>query len=512
MSHDPEKFHFDFSSRSSGILLHLTSLSGRDGSGDLGPQAHKFSKVLEQAGQSWWQMLPVGPPGNSPSFSPYDSCSGFAGSPYVISLTFLEQDGLLKPEEVKHNKQYPGSRINFNEVHKYRDMKLRLAYGCFMRLEGTKGKDFKHFCYHNEYWLEDFALFMALKNESCGKSWTGWEENIRLRKPDALEAARQRLTDEICYHKFLQFKFETQWTDFVKQSHSHGIGLIGDLPIFVAQDSADVWSHQELFRLDSSGNPLSVSGYPPDRFNSKGQYWGHPQYQWTAHQLSNYDWWVLRFKRLYSLFDAIRIDHFLGFSRTWSIPARSKGGAKGRWVKSPGKELFSAVTGKLGPLQMIAEDLGRVTQADIDLRDAFGLLPMRIFQFGFGTEKDSSDHLPHNYSSNTAAYTGNHDNNTIMGWFMNLSQAQKRMVLEYTGGKSSNLNWDSMRTLQCSHANLVIFPLQDILALDTRSRMNVPGTIKGNWNWRISSPVPPSTIKKLRRQTRLYGRIRSQEL
>lgn len=512
MRKDPEKFHFEFSPRSSGILLHLTSLPGKYGSGDLGPEAHQFCDVLEKAGQSWWQMLPVGPPGAAPSFSPYDSCSGFAGNPYFISLKFLEQEGLLKADEVKNTKESSGTRVNFTEVHKYRDKRLRLAFQRFSGREGTKGQDFKLFCRRNAYWLEDFSLFMALKNESGGNTWTSWPEDMRLRRPDALDAARRRLTDEISFHRFLQFKFETQWSALSEKSHQGGVGLIGDLPIFVGHESADVWSHQELFHLDDNGLPERVSGYPPDRFNSGGQRWGHPQYQWSAHQLSNFNWWVQRFTRLYSLFDAIRIDHFLGFNRTWSIPARSKGAAKGRWVKSPGRELFLSVTKQLGPRPMIAEDLGRVTPADILLRDEFGMLPMRIFQFGFGTEKDSADHLPHNYGSITAAYTGNHDNNTIRGWFLNLPKVQKRKVIEYTGGHPSTFNWDSMRSLQSSPASLVIFPVQDILGLDTRARMNVPGTTKGNWNWRLDSAIPLPVIKKLRRQTELFGRIRSHQL
>jgi 4-alpha-glucanotransferase len=505
------KHHFDFSSRTSGILLHLTSLPGKHGAGDLGPEAHRFCELMEKAGQSWWQMLPVGPPGNGPGFSPYDSCSGFAGNPYLISISLLAKDGLLSADDIIPEKVYSGSRVSFSEVHRYKDKKLRQAFKNFIELDGRKGKKFKDFCNLNGEWLDDFALFMALKNESGGKPWTLWQDDLRTRRPEALKKASLRLADEIVYQSFLQFKFESQWRDFRTKSHQHGIGLIGDVPIFVGHNSADVWSHQELFQLDAEGEPLRVSGYPPDRFSTDGQRWGHPQYQWSAHQLNDFNWWVLRFARLFSLFDAIRIDHFLGFNRTWSIPASSRGAKKGRWVKSPGRELFLSVTKKLGPRPLIAEDLGRVTPADILLRDEFGMLPMRIFQFGFGTEKDSSDHLPHNYRSVTAAYTGNHDNNTIRGWFSNLPQAQKRTVMDYTGGQASTFNWDSMRTLQGSAASLVIFPLQDILNLDSGSRMNIPGTTKGNWSWRLDSAVPLSVIKKLRRQTELFGRIRPHE-
>ena len=327
---------FKFTGRSSGILLHLTSLPGKYGSGDLGPDAYEFVELLERAGQSWWQMLPVGPPGSAPAFSPYDSCSGFAGNPYFVSLSLLLQEGLLKSEDINRPAEFSGSRVNYPAVHKYRDKTLRLAFKNFKDLGDKQKHGFNRFCDKNAYWLEDFALFMALKISSGGKPWTVWDEDIRTRKPDALSSARKSLSDEIAYHRFIQFMFERQWHALSRKSHQHGIGLIGDLPIFVSHDSADVWSHQQLFQLDRSGQPLRVSGYPPDRFNAGGQRWGHPQYEWPKHQETGFSWWIQRFSRMYDLFDAIRIDHFLGFTRTWSIPFHSKGGGKGRWVKSPG--------------------------------------------------------------------------------------------------------------------------------------------------------------------------------
>jgi 4-alpha-glucanotransferase len=498
---------FNFSGRSSGILIHVTSLPGDHGSGDLGPEAYKFVELLEKAGQSWWQMLPVGPPGNAPAFSPYDSSSGFAGSPYFVSLEFLVQEGLLEPDEIKQPKKYLRSRVNFNEVHMYKEVRLRKAFNNFMGRGDRNNNDFKHFCNLNAYWLEDFALFMALRYDSGGKPWTKWQDDLRKRQPEALDSARHRLADEIGYHCFIQFKFNQQWRSLHKKAHRHGIGLIGDLPLFAAHDSADVWSHQELFQLDGSGRSKRVSGYPPDRYNSKGQSWGHPQYEWSVHQQNDFDWWVQRFKRLYDLFDAVRIDHFLGFTRTWSIPANSHDARHGRWVKSPGAKLFSVVEQNLGKRPMIAEDLGHVTSSDIRLRNRFGMLPMRIFQFGFGSEPDSSDHLPHNYTSECAAYTGTHDNNNITGWFRKLPQAQKKIVLSYTGGQPETINLDCMRTLQVSVSNLVVFPIQDLLGLSTRERMNVPGTIKGNWSWRLNSEIPESIVKHLHRLTMLTGRI-----
>jgi 4-alpha-glucanotransferase len=502
---------FNFSVRSSGILLHLTSLPGELGSGDLGPDAHKFIEVLEKAGQSWWQMLPVGPPGSAPAFSPYDSGSGFAGSPYFVSLSLLEQEGLLEPDEIKRKKEYSKSRVNLNEVHKYREERLRLAFNNFLGLQGKKERGFKHFCNHNSSWLDDFALFMALKYDSGGKPWTEWQADLRARQTEALLSARHRLADEIDYHRFIQFKFDQQWRSLREKSHHHGIGLIGDLPIFASHDSSDVWSHQELFQLDDAGRPKRLSGYPPDRFNSRGQSWGHPQYDWTVHQQNDFYWWVQRFRRLYDLFDAVRIDHFLGFTRTWSIPAKSRDARNGRWVKSPGAKLFNAVEQNLGKRPMIAEDLGHVTPADIRLRKRFGMLPMRIFQFGFSSEPDSADHLPHNYSFLTAAYTGNHDNNTIKGWFSKLPSSQKRLVEDYTCGEPATIHSDCMRSLQGSTASLVIIPLQDILGLGSEARMNIPGTVKGNWNWRLNIQIPSAIIKKLNQQSVLFGRYESKK-
>jgi 4-alpha-glucanotransferase len=501
--------YFDFSGRSSGILLHLTSLPGQHGSGDLGPDAHHFLEIMEKAGQSWWQMLPVGPPGIAPSVSPYDSTSVFAGSPWLVSLELLANEGLLTRAQIKPASGLSGSRLNFSEMMLYRNERLLRAFKTFRSRQGEKRAVFRDFQDRNANWLEDFTLFMALRHKYEGKPWTEWKEDLRKRQSEAMLAARQQLKEEIAFHRFIQFKFDQQWKALREDSHRRGIGLIGDIPIFVAHDSADVWSHQELFQLTGQGRPRKVSGYPPDRFSSLGQLWGHPLYEWSVHLKSDFKWWVDRFARLYELFDALRIDHFLGFTRTWSIPADFPDARKGRWVKSPGSVLFSEVERVLGKRPMIAEDLGHVTPADIKLRNRFGMLQMRIFQFGFGNEEDSACHLPHNYSLLCAAYTGNHDNDTLRGWYIKLSAARKRMVQVYTGGQSATIHLDSIRSLQCSAANLVIFPLQDILGMGARARMNIPGTRRGNWTWRLDSEIPSGIIKVLRQQTMMFGRIPS---
>lgn len=512
MKEKERRLDLDFSGRSSGILLHLTSLPGDHGSGDLGPGALRFIDFLERSGQTWWQMLPIGPAGHQPAFSPYDSASSFAGSPWLISLTRLAEDGLLSHSDIRPVAGLSLSKVNFPEVIEYRDKGLHNAFGSFLAGKGDSSTGFRKFCRNNAYWLDDYSLFMALKHHSGGKKWTQWDSALRQRKPDALFRARKLLEREINLHRFIQFEFDRQWKGLRTRSFRSGIGLIGDLPIFTAYDSADVWSHQELFRLDKKGVPLYVSGYPPDKFNKNGQHWGHPQYRWQEHEKAGFAWWVSRFARMYELFDAVRIDHFLGFTRTWSIPSKASSAGEGLWVKSPGVQLLSSVMKKTGPIPMIAEDLGHVTAADIRLRDMFGMAPMRIFQFGFGSEENSAIHLPHNYEKFSVAYTGNHDMNTIPGWFRKLSRRTRDKVLTYTGGVPESIHWDCLRTLQGSAANVVIFPVQDILGLGTRARMNVPGTIHGNWNWRMNAEIPDEIAEKLFNLTDIYGRTRSASL
>lgn len=499
--------NLDFQHRASGILMHVTSLSGPHGCGDLGPAAHRFIDFLADAGQTWWQMLPVGPPGRAPAFSPYDSASAFAGSPWLVSLELLGQKGLMEKREFLPSPGLSARRVNFPATLRFREERLRAAFARFQKRRGERMRGFREYCDANSDWLDDFALFMALRRDSGGKPWTQWESGVRQRQRLALRAARERLADEVAGHRFVQFEFDRQWRALRDHAHRRGIGLIGDVPIFVAHDSADVWSHPELFQLDQHGEPRRVSGYPPDRFNRNGQRWGHPQYAWAKHEQTGFAWWVRRFKHMFSLFDAVRIDHFLGFTRTWSIPAGAKGARNGRWVKSPGGKLFTAVERKLGRLPMIAEDLGHVTPADIRLRDSFGFAPMRLFQFGFGGEADSAEHLPHHYARLCAAYTGNHDNNTIVGWFRELPRAQKKLALERLGGDPAAVHTNAIRAVLSSAANIVLFPMQDVLGLDERARMNVPGTAEGNWRWRLPTTtdlVPAS--RRLRRMVEAFGR------
>jgi len=496
----------DFHHRTSGILMHVTSLPGPHGCGDLGLEAHRFLDFLTGAAQTWWQMLPVGPPGRAPGFSPYDSASAFAGSPWLVSLDVLSRDGLLAKRELQPTPGLSSLQVSFPATLRFREERLRMAFTGFQRRGGERGHGFRKFCDANADWLEDFALFMAIRRDSHGKPWTEWEPDLRRRELSALRAARHRLSREIAGHRFVQFEFDKQWRAVRDHAHRRGIGLIGDLPIFVAHDSADVWSHPELFQLDQHGQPKRVSGYPPDRFNRKGQLWGHPQYEWPKHEDTRFAWWVRRFQRIFELFDAVRIDHFLGFTRTWSVAAHAASARTGRWVKSPGSKLFAAVKRKLGPRPMIAEDLGHVTATDVRLRDTFGLAPMRIFQFGFGSEPDSADHLPHNYPHLCAAYTGNHDNNTMVGWFREQRPAQQQRALTYMGGNNTAPQIGAIRALMASPANVVIFPMQDVLGLDHRARMNIPGTLEGNWRWRLQSGKLDESARQLGRLTKAFGR------
>jgi 4-alpha-glucanotransferase len=500
---------FDLRRRSSGVLLHITSLPGPHGSGDLGPEAHRFVDFLAEAGQRWWQMLPVGPPGPAPGCSPYDSPSAFAGSPWLVSLTELARQRLLAPRDLDPAAGLSPRRVRFPAVLRFRRQRLQRAFAAFQRRRGERGRGFREFCSANSDWLDDFALFAAIRGDAGGKPWTEWESGVRRRKPAALRAAGERLEREVTFHRFVQFEFDRQWRALRDYAHRRGIGLAGDLPIFVAHDSADVWGHPELFQLDRSGRPRQVSGYPPDRFNRKGQRWGHPQYRWKMHERTGFAWWVRRFARSFALFDALRIDHFLGFTRTWSIPAGAPSARSGRWAKSPGAKLLAAVERSLGHRPMIAEDLGHVTAADRRLRDAFGLAPMRILQFGFGGDAGAAEHLPHKFPRLCAAYTGSHDNDTALGWFRSLPRAQRRRVLAYVGGSAAAVHLGALRALMASPADLAVVPMQDVLGLDHRARMNTPGTAEGNWGWRLRSTKLEKPARQLRMLAETFGRTSS---
>jgi 4-alpha-glucanotransferase len=481
---------FDLNERSSGLLLHLTSLPGPCGNGDLGAEARRFAEQLAGSGQRWWQMLPIGPPGIGNS--PYSARSAFAGSALFIDLDALAEDGLLpRPPRMP---AFPPDRVDYAGVAAFRNRELRGAFASFRNRR--KPASFAAFLRRARRWVHDYALFSALREANGGKPWLEWDRDLRLRSRAALEAARRELTAEIDYLLFEQWLFDEQWRSFKRHCNRLGIGLIGDLPFFVSHDSADVWAHQELFELDGEGRPTVVAGVPPDFFSKTGQRWGNPHYRWSTLRRSGYAWWIDRFQHGLQRFDALRLDHFIGFWRAWQVPADAPTAERGRWGKGPRDELFRKLQrGRGGDLPLIAEDLGLVTPEVKALRDRFGLPGMKLLQFGFGEDAQAHDFLPHNYPRRCVAYTGTHDNDTIVGWLNDPGghertarqvALERRAALAYLGASDGrDVHWRMLRCIQSSVAALAIAPMQDVLGLGSEARMNRPGTVEGNWEWRM---------------------------
>jgi 4-alpha-glucanotransferase len=499
-----------FGRRSSGVLLPLSSLPGRHGSGDLSEAAFAFIDFLAAAGQSWWQMLPVGPPGDPPGNSPYSPSSSVAGSPYLVSLDTLWKEGWLTRREIQPERTFLADHVCFEVVHPYREQRLRLAWERFRMARPSRRAEFVWFCEQHRDWLDDFALYSALKRQLGQTHWTAWPRDLRCRRPAALAEMRRSSQVEFDFHRWVQFQFHRQWAALRRHARRRRVALIGDIPIFVSHDSADVWTHTALFKLDASGLPTQVSGYPPDDFCPQGQRWGHPQYHWPEHQRTEFGWWAARFAGAYRLFDAVRLDHFLGFTRLWSIPARTRGAKYGRWIRTPGRALLSVVRQTAGNRPMIAEDLGHVTPADVRLRDDLGIPAMRILQWGLGP--GDPQHRPHRFSPHTVAYTGTHDTDTAVGWFQTLDPRARNQVLNYTGADGREIHLALIRLAWNSVANTVIVPVQDLLGLDHHARMNRPGTPTKNWHWRIlNGQLSPELAHWLHRLTELSERLPESE-
>lgn len=485
--------------RASGVLLHPTSLPGASEGGDVGPEARRFVDFLVDAGQRWWQMLPVGPPGFGNS--PYSAQSAFAGNPMLVSVDHLTKEGLLEPAHGDLS----------------REEQQRAAFAAFRRRDRDPG--FAAFCTEAAPWLDDFALYRAIKRAHGEREWTRWEPDLRDRLPEALARARAAFADEMEYVRFQQWRFAGDWRALRAYAHQRGVALIGDLPIFVAHDSADVWEHRELFRLDDAGNPTLVAGVPPDYFSESGQRWGNPLYRWKRLRAQGYRWWIDRFRAALAMFDAIRLDHFIAFQRYWEIPAGETTAIRGRWMKGPGAHFFRAVRDALGELPLIAEDLGAVNPAVRALRDRFGLPGIKILQFAFGTDPNASDFLPHNYPKRAVAYTGTHDNDTVVGWFNDpgsgtrspeQTERERQAALRYLGseGDPGQIQWKMIRAVMASVANVAIIPAQDLLGLGAESRMNRPGTLAGNWAWRLApGALGPALGARLRDLTTVYERL-----
>lgn len=486
--------------RASGVLLHPTSLPGPHGAGDLGPQARAFVDYLAAAGQSWWQMLPVVPPGFSGS--PYDSPSAFAGSPWLVSLVDLAADGLLDAAELAFDSEAGSSPRTSRE---FREARLRRAHARARAHPPAGDRDELDELRRTSSWLADWTLFSALKSRHSG-SFVDWPDALRRRDPSALGRARHELSDEISFHEHVQLWFRRQWQRLKTYAQSRNIALLGDVPMFVAHDSADVWSQQAALFLDESGRSTVVAGVPPDAFSATGQLWGNPLYRWDYLQARGFDWWLARLGLSLERFDAVRLDHFIAFRRYWEIQAGAADARVGRFVQVPGEALFEAARQAFGGLPFVAEDLGIVTPEVHALRERFGLPGMRVLQFAFGSD-EANDFRPHRYDRNTVVYTGTHDNDTSVGWFSAAPAAERDRTRAYLGSPDGDIHWELIRAALASVANLAIFPLQDALGLGSEARMNTPGTVDGNWGFRVSAALlTPALAARLRSLCGLYER------
>jgi 4-alpha-glucanotransferase len=503
--------------RSSGILLHPTSLPGKYGIGELGLEAYRFADQLARARQTLWQVLPLGPTGYGDS--PYQSFSAFAGNTLLVSLDLLVKEGLLTDEDLGGAEDLPLDRVDFGKAIDFKTARLATAYERFKQNENSKLKRaFDVFCEYAASWLDDYALFRAIKNQQDGKLWSEWDRELALREPEALALAHRELDDEIEAQKFYQFLFFRQWFALKSYCNQKGLKIVGDIPIFVSYDSADVWTHPDLFKLDAHGKPLVVAGVPPDYFSATGQLWGNPIYDWDKMREDDFSWWTERVRASFEMMDILRIDHFRGFAQTWEIPAGHKTAEKGRWVDVPGRELFSTLRGKLGgDLPIVAENLGLITPDVEMLRREFGFPGMRILQFGFSSDADNK-FLPHNYEHEDVAYTGTHDNDTTLGWFnaeegsgstRTAEQIEKEhdYCLKYLDTDGKEIHWDFIRAVFASVADIAIIPLQDVLGLGTDARMNLPASTKGNWDWRCrEGALTYEMLSRLEELSQTYGR------
>jgi 4-alpha-glucanotransferase len=498
------------------VLLHPTSLPGPYGSGDLGPEAAGFIEFLAAAGQKIWQVLPLNPTGYADS--PYQCFSAFAGNPLLISLDLLVKEGWLSYKDLKGVPKFPATSIDYGAVIAFRYSKLRLAAERFLAsLEGEHNAEFEEFCVAEAAWLGDYALFMAAKDAHGGVAWTEWDAALARRDPEALKSWGERLSPEIAAYKFWQFEFFRQWGALREKCNRRGIRIMGDVPIYVAHDSADVWTAPHLFWLDEQGNPLKVSGVPPDYFSATGQLWGNPTYRWERLREDGYRWWIARVRGVMRLFDLVRIDHFRGFEAYFEIRAGEKTAVNGVWVKGPGMELFETLEREFGELPIVAENLGNITPEVETIRQRFGFPGMAILQFAFGTDPQGPSFRPHNYEHNLVAYTGGHDNDTTVGWWTSgignstRSEADLRTESEfasaYLGLRGAKIHWAMIRALMASVADTVLIPMQDVLGLGGDARMNLPGRMGGNWKWRYErEQLRPEMTRRLRGLAELYDR------
>jgi 4-alpha-glucanotransferase len=497
--------------RTSGTLLHITSLYSNFGIGDLGPGAKAFVDFLQKSKQTYWQMLPLSPIEKSQFYSPYSSHSSIAGNVWLISPEALKEEGLLSDTDLRNNRTKKAGQVDYGMVEKSKGKIFAIAYNNFLKFrKGTLYRQFEIYCEQQSGWLDDYALYVALKEAHGGAPWFQWEDPLKRREVRALNNARESYAESIRKTKWLQFIFQRQWNLLKKYCAEHDIKLFGDLPFYISYDSVDVWSHPDLFALDENLQPSVVAGVPPDYFNANGQLWGMPVFKWDALKAQNFNWWIERLKRNTSMFDMVRLDHFRAFVDYWQVPAKEKTAKKGSWQPGPGREFFEIVKNKLGHLPFVAEDLGDITDSVYALRDEFLFPGMKVAQFAFSDDIGKSPHAPHQYNINFIAYTGTHDNNTIRGWFRkDLNQKNKALVSAYLGTKITerNVHTQLIREVYKSVADTVIIPMQDWLGLDEKGRINTPASVKNNWSWRMTEKdLSASLVKTIRQLNEVYGR------
>ncbi|MBC8164036.1 MAG: 4-alpha-glucanotransferase [Roseiflexaceae bacterium] len=492
--------------RASGLLLHPTSLPGRWGIGDLGDSAYQFLDFLQETGQQLWQVMPLGPTGYGDS--PYQCFSAFAGNPMLISLDRLHAAGLLTDADFASAPHFPDEHVDYGAVIPFKQDMLRRTFDRIMsNASPSQRQAFNTFRAANAAWLDDYALFAALKAAHGGAGWVSWEAEIARHEPDAVQRWSRELSTEVQFHAYTQYVFFLQWGALRRSANERGIRIIGDIPIFVAYDSADVWANRAIFELDAQGNPTVVAGVPPDYFSETGQRWGNPLYRWPMLEQRGFDWWISRFRASLHLVDIIRLDHFRGFAAYWEVPAAEETAMNGRWVTAPGGRLFDMVKRELGDLPIIAEDLGVITPDVEELRDRFGLPGMKVLQFAFGSNDPQDPYLPHTYPPRCVVYTGTHDNDTTLGWWLNLADWERSRVQTYLARDGHDICWDMIRTAFASVAATAIVPLQDVLGLGSEARMNTPGLAAGNWSWRFRpEQIDGQARERLRITTEIYGR------
>lgn len=495
--------------RASGILAHPTSLPSPFGIGDLGPHAYRFADFLAEAGQNVWQILPLNPTSPGSDHAPYSSVSAFAGNPLLISPEELVRDGLLDEADIQTGISFPDGSVSYDLVFPWKMRVLDLAFQRFLRLGGDR--DFEEFQDANREWLEDFALYQALKSENGGKAWPRWPRAQRDREAEELQRCRRELDERIRREKFHQFLFFRQWHRLKRYCNRNDIQIMGDMPIYVCHDSADVWSHPDMFKLDGRRHPTHLAGVPPDYFSRTGQLWGNPVYDWQALRENGFAWWLQRMEQNLALYDLVRIDHFRGFVGYWEVPAGEETAVNGQWREAPCRDFFNALLRRFPALPVVAEDLGEITPDVREMIAHFGFPGMKVLLFAFGDDDPRNPFLPHNYPRNCVAYTGTHDTNTARGWFEKETDGEMReRIFRYMGRSpgADELPWEMIRLGMGSVAELMISPLQDVLGLPETARMNVPGTSEGNWRWRVVPEELDSLLAgRLADLTRIYGRM-----